>query len=244
MTAITYNNSIEVDMDDSLSPTCFEKRRKPMKEVSFSIETDFVECAHSPISEETVQLLWWSRDEMSRLRQSARELSTTIRENSDSQACPLVSAYKKTTLMLRNDLEALVKLSPTTPEQDLFRHCCKMDGRRGLERYTSKTYAANRHQDIVDYRNAVFQEQQRQRDDMNGSYLDEQLIAKVARESSRRARSFAVFLGETDSLISRAQVADRKPRRSAPRRSRTVSLTSRSHSSRSLSSGSIRTATQ
>ena len=235
---------MDVDGDVATLPRCNGKEQNLVVGVRFSTEIKFVDCKHSPLSEESVQSMWWNRDEVSRLRQSARELSATIRENSDVQNCPLVNAYKKTTLMLSNDLQALVKLSPTTPDQDLFRHCCKMDGRRGLERYSSKTFAASRHQDIVDCRNAVFQEQRRQKEELCGGELDPQLIAKVSREASRRARSFAVFLGEADSLISRAQQADRKPPRSTVRRSRTVSLTSRSLSSRSLSSGSLRAAAQ
>ena len=238
------------------------KRTSLHLSVTFNDEVEIVGTSVEPCEE----AMWWNREEMARSRQASRELSAKIRDTNDTKqqtSCGLTCAYKKTSLMLQNDLEALVRLSPTTPEQDLFRWCCKMDGRRGLERYASRYYAANRHEDIAESRRAVFQEQQRQRDeeqrwqdgdqqpaetagfglDMDGLEQKQCLIAKVARESSRRARSFALFMGEADYLISRAQqqVRDRKPsRRAAFRRSRGLShesVSSRNSSSRSLKEG-------
>jgi hypothetical protein len=223
----------------ALSPSTCDNSRDDKNEraVRFSPSIHVMECETPPLSQETSLNLWWTVEEMSYLKHEARELCATIRKTTPDHGCAVATAHEKTSLMLNKNLEALVQLSPSSPEQDLFRWGCKMDGRRGLERFASKSFAESRRQDVQDCRNAVLNEQQRQREK---AIHDQEVLAKVARESTRRARTFALFFGEADSLICRAQQTERRAARRARLRKRTVvNLSSRSLSSRSLSSGSL-----
>ena len=159
---------------------------------------------------------WLSQNEVAALQRNARDFSSELREgkfDNDSDKS-LIMAHQKTTLMLKNDLAKLVQLPRTTPVHDLAAGWCgKDDGRRGLERYASKKFATSRRWDLINYKMAVLLEQNRQRTAATakkGMLLDDKLIASIARKSSRRSRTFALFTGEADALAVRAQLVAEK----------------------------------
>ena len=163
---------------------------------------------------------WLSQNEVATLQRNARDFSSEFREgkidNDIDKA--LIMAHQKTTLMLKNDLAKLVQLPRTTPVHDLAAGWCgKDDGRRGLERYASKKFATSRRWDLINYKMAVLLEQNRQRTaaaakegSKKDMLLDDKLIAAIARKSSRRSRTFALFTGEADALAVRAQLVAEK----------------------------------
>ena len=163
---------------------------------------------------------WLSQNEVAALQRNARDFSCELREggiDNDSDKS-LIMAHQKTTLMLKNDLAKLVQLPRTTPVHDLAAGWCgKDDGRRGLERYASKKFATSRRWDLINYKMAVLLEQNRQRmaaaakeGGKKEMLLDDKLIASIARKSSRRSRTFALFTGEADALAVRAQLVAEK----------------------------------
>lgn len=139
---------------------------------------------------------WWLPDEVDRIRESSRRLSSFIRKKYLSEDVSM--AHRKTTLMLASDFKALLKLSRTTPDQDLRIWNRSCDGARGLERYACKDYACFRRKDITNTRTVVLAEQARQRQDRAH---DSDAISLVAKEASRRARTFAHMMGEADARV-------------------------------------------
>jgi hypothetical protein len=171
-----------------------------------------------------IEIKWWTSAELIVIRTSVKETVASLRGNGQPgehhqqrtvDSC-LAVAHHKTTLMLSSDFRGLMKLSPTTPEQDLYRWSSHDDGRRGLERFVSRDYCCFRRRDIASTRCGVIQEQFRQQ---QLGICEPELIAKLAREASRRARSFSLFMGEADALAAgTAQKAP--PTRKAPPRKR------------------------
>ena len=194
------------------------KRMRPP--VRFSdVEAEAIESHDESASPIPTSQLWWSQNEVSTLQRRAREFSCELREGKidEDGDHALLMAHQKTTLMLKNDLPRLVKLPKTTPVHDLaVGWCGKDDGRRGLERYASKKFATSRRWDLINYKMAVLLEQHRQRK-IGKREIDEKLIASIARKSSRRSRTFALFTGEADALAVRAQLLTENPSSHAAR---------------------------
>ena len=174
--------------------------------IRFDDSDAVIENNSEPLSKSTIESLWWTPEELLRMKKTAKDLSCVVRKIAEDRGCSVAKAFTKTSLMLSSDMKSLVQLTPTTPEQDLFRWCCKLDGRRGLERFASNEFARARRQELINYRAAVILEQERQRD-LNESNAD--LIAKAAREESRRSRTFALYMGEADAMAAKANTEGR-----------------------------------
>ena len=196
---------------------------QPSRKVGFVEEPSILNPDTEYYSDEDIAIRWFSPMELIQIKKSAKDFSTLLRRSKRSEETCLTMAHRKTTLMLKSDFKALVKLSPTTPDKDLHSWCTNNDGRRGLERFSSRDYCCFRRKDVIATRTAVFEEQARQ---CAKGLRDDEIIAKAARETSRRARSFALFFGEADSLEARGETANTKklphdpPERRAPPRKR------------------------
>lgn len=164
-------------------------------------------------------LKWWNADELQVIRQEAKSKAESLRERSASNPsnCCIALAHRKTTLMLASDFKNLMKLSRSTPDQDLHQWCSWNDGRRGLERFSSPNYWAFRRRDIASFRKGVVEEITRQRE---AGFYDPEIIGKLAREASRRPRTFALFLGGADALEARGIHDEPIPVRRVPPRKR------------------------
>jgi len=147
------------------------------------------------LSCEEVDLLWWTKKELLSSRSCAKDLSKQIRQ-SEMECTPITMALKKTKLMLGAEIQKLVRLPLSRPDEDLQEWCANDDGRRGLEKYASKEYAILRHGILCSTRIAVLTEQTAQH---KQGICDEELIAESSRKMSRCARTFALFMGEADS---------------------------------------------
>ena len=159
-------------------------------------------------SDDDVATKWFSNDDLARIKVHAKDLCNELRRSDSPQDTTLTIAHRKTSLMLKSDFKALVKLTPTTPDQDLTKWCSYTDGRRGLERFASRDYSIMRRNDISNTLQAV----------LNGAKLhhDAETIAHSAREASRRARTFARFFAAADADVSKN--AEESLQRRAPTR--------------------------
>jgi hypothetical protein len=137
---------------------------------------------------------WLMPQELEEIRLGAKRKCIELR-TIQYQNCDLCMAHRKITLMLKSDFKNIVKLSATTPDDDLSKWCSFEDGRRGLERFASHAYNVLRNNDIYQTRMSVLQEQCTQRE--QGIHCPER-IARVAQRASRRARTFARFFGAAD----------------------------------------------
>ena len=175
---------------------------KAKKRVRFSsANTRVINSVTEYYTDEDIAARWWSSNELVDVKKNAKLMSAAIRRQSASdEQCPIAVAHRKTTLMLASDFKGLVKLSPSTPDQDLANWCRSEDGRRGLERFSSRDYCSFRRMDVASTRHAVLAEQERQ---LESAIVDDNAIAQVYRSASRRARTFALFLGEADSIEAR-----------------------------------------
>jgi hypothetical protein len=173
------------------------------------IRFDDVDAVINPSPEyytdDDVVIRWFTMHELQQIKHQAKEYSITIRQSSTNQDTCLCVAHRKTSLMLKSDFKSLVKLSATTPDQDLSEWCSYEDGRRGLERFSSRDYAAFRRSDINLTRSAVIEEFARQR---NMLLFDEEAVANLARDASRRSRTFARFFAEADAGASKKTQLD------------------------------------
>jgi hypothetical protein len=192
--------------------------RKPFRPsvLRFEALDQIINPFHEYYTDDDTTLRWYSMEELQRIKLQAKEDSNAIRQSSTSQDTSLCVAHRKTSLMLKSDFKSLVKLSPTTPDQDLSDWCSFDDGRRGLERFASRDYAALRRSDIHTTRTSVIDEYARQRNMQN---VDHEAVANLARESSRRSRTFARFFAEADAGASKKTQHD-EPFRRLPSRCR------------------------
>jgi hypothetical protein len=188
---------------------------QPKKRVRFDRDKEVINPEAGYYTDEDVRIKWWGFDELDDIKQGAKEASIVLRKTIAVRECSLTMAHRKTSLILASDFKALIRLSPSTPDKDLQGWCSFDDGRRGLERFASKDYSCLRRQDITNTRESVMEEQQRQKETRK---RDPEVIARVARETSRRARTFALFFGEADAI---ERLAIREPtfeRRAPPRK--------------------------
>lgn len=162
---------------------------------------------------------WWTADDLQKIRQEAKRISGDLRGkgSANPSSCFLTMAHRKTTLMLASDFKNLMRLPRSTPDQDLHQWCSWGDGRRGLERFSSQAFWCFRRKDITSYRGGIVEEYAKQR---QAGYHDAEVIGKLAREASRRPRTFALFMGEADALEASSILADAVPVRRAPPRKR------------------------
>ena len=185
--------------------------------IRFDNMDDIINPMPEYYSDDDIRIRWYTMDELQQIKQQAKEYSSTIRQSNSSQVSCLCSAHRKTSLMLKSDFKSLVKLSQTTPDQDLSEWCSFEDGRRGLERFSSRDYAAFRRSDINLTRTSVIEEFARQRTML---FFDYEAVANHARDASRRARTFARFFAEADAGASKkTQRDDIPPVRTTPSRS-------------------------
>lgn len=175
-------------------------RRRP-RTVTISDCVSTINPAIEYYTDEDIEAKWFSAVELRSIKVRAKDTSNELRkESEDSRQCCIAVAHRKTTLMLKSDFRNLVKLSPSTPDQDLSTWCARDDGRRGLERFASRDYAALRRIDISNTRQAVIEEHHRQKT-TNTSNLE--VIANLSREASRRARTFSRFIAAADTSASK-----------------------------------------
>jgi hypothetical protein len=172
-------------------------------------------------TDEDTKIKWWGNDALLQIRQRVKALSALLRHRAKSHDCDLTMAHHKTTLILASDFHSLIKLTPSSPDQDLAKWCSQDDGRRGLERFSSKVYHCFRRRDVTDTRKAVIREQERQRAQ---KICDPEAIAQISAKGSRRARNFALFFGGADAkqILKREQEAP--ARRAPPRKRSKISL--------------------
>jgi hypothetical protein len=171
---------------------------QPKRRVRFDRDKEMMNPEAGYYTDEDIRIRWWGFDELGDIKQRAKETSIVLRKvASAGNDCSLTMAHRKTSLILASDFKALIRLSPSTPDKDLQEWCSFDDGRRGLERFASKDYSCLRRQDINNTRESVLDEQQRQKEIMT---YDPEVLARVAREASRRARTFALFFGEADAF--------------------------------------------
>lgn len=156
----------------------------------FQVETDIINPEPEFWREEDVQTKWHSKEDLEMIQLRAKDLSIELRQSIRPQDTALTIAHQKTSLMLHSNLQALVKLSHSTPDQDLAKWCAFTDGRRGLESLASRYYRAMRHNDISATRRAVLQSVRLMQ--------DPETIARLSRVVSRRARTFAHYLAVAD----------------------------------------------
>lgn len=168
--------------------------------IRFDDMDDIINPSPEYYNDDDIRIKWYTMDELQQIKQQAKDFSNSIRQTSSSEDTCLCTAHRKTSLMLKSDFKSLVKLSQTTPDQDLSEWCSYEDGRRGLERFSSRDYAAFRRSDINLTRTSVIEEFERQRSML---FFDEEAVANHAREASRRARTFARFFAEADAGASR-----------------------------------------
>ena len=184
--------------------------------IRFDSIDDIINPTPEYYTEDDICTRWYTMEELQFIKQLAKEDSNSIRQSSAGKDTCLCVAHRKTSLMLKSDFKSLVKLSPTTPDHDLSEWCSYDDGRRGLERFASRDYAALRRRDIHITRTSVIEEFARQR---NMFVFDHESVANLAREASRRSRTFARFFAEADAGAARKS-HETEPLRKLPSRCR------------------------
>ena len=190
------------------------KAHKPKRRVRFCREKKVINPRKEYYTDEDIRTKWWAMDELNEIKTEAKAMSNVLRKGVKMEHCDLTLAHRKTTLILASNFKALMNLPSTTPDQDLQRWCHQNDGRRGLERFSSRDYCCFRRRDILNTRNTVLQEQARQ--SFEGMY-DDEVMAKRARAASRRSRTFSLFFGEADAAEAR-RIQDAPERRAPPRK--------------------------
>lgn len=187
------------------------------RRVRFSREQDKILNPQTEYyTDEDISTKWWAMDDLAEIRERAKSMSALLRHHAKKHDCDLTMAHRKTTLILASDFGSLIKLTRSSPDQDLANWCSHDDGRRGLERFSSKVYHCFRRRDVVESRKAVIDEQARQR---SQKIFDPEAIAQASAKISRRSRNFALFFGGADAkqVLKRGQEA---PSRRAPPRKR------------------------
>lgn len=203
---------------------------KSKKRVRFASEKQIVNPVKEYYTDEDIQTKWWTADGLYDIKVQAKKMSSTIRRQGSSQSCRITMAHRKTSLMLAGDFKSLLRLTQTSPDQDLQQWCSNDDGRRGLERFSSRDYCCLRRRDIMGTRKAVLTEQKLQ---SQTRVRDEEAIARLSREASRRERTFSAYLAEADAkqlrgerprpkttTTTKSQRREAPPQRRAPPRKR------------------------
>jgi hypothetical protein len=169
-----------------------------VRKVNFGGRRVISERKQQAIDADDMRVRWWSKQDLEEIKQAAKETSLRLRRQAKERGCCVETAHKKTSLMLSHNFQELVKLSASSPDEDLRHWCARSDGRRGLERHACREYGSRRKDDVMNTRTAVFQEQERLRAEGFTAMDAPEAVAKVSREKSRRARTFSLFMGEAD----------------------------------------------
>lgn len=210
--ASSYSTTKKVS---SKSPPVVVTSCSKTRRVNFGGSTVINEGLEESICDAEIQQRWWTPEDLDDIKRRAKEMSIRLRQQAKEKGCYIGMAHKKTSLMLTNNFPELVKLSPSSPDQDLGHWCARSDGRRGLERFASREYGICRKDDVLDARDAVFREQERQRKSHEQSSssmvpLDAESMAKISKEKSRRSRTFSLFMGEADAQAAARMVAQER----------------------------------
>lgn len=194
--AARYNNVEPMMMDPIIDPSRHHCTASTGgRRVNFGASKIINEGGYEYITQEEMITRWWSQEDLEDIKRDAKIMSLKLRKLAKERGCYVETAHKKTSLMLTNDFQELVKMSASSPDQDLRHWTARSDGRRGLERFACRDYGNVRKDDVLGTRAAVFEEQERQRKTMVSS---PELIAKVSKAKSRRSRTFSLFMGEAD----------------------------------------------
>lgn len=206
--APSYVSMTDSSLDKQFSLSCTIKshpllgdtrKRTSEKRVRFSHNNQVHEPDEKYYTDQDIATKWWTTDELLAIRSLAKCMGSVLRKLSPRTGCSLSMAHRKTTLMLTADFKSLIKLGGNTPDQDLSLWCSQTDGRRGLERFSSRDYHILRKRDIISTRMAVLGEQARQRQQKPSIVdFDVEAIATASRELSRRARTFSLFMAAAD----------------------------------------------
>lgn len=148
-----------------------------------------------------IERVWWSGDELQSIKKRAKQMCCRLRKRLEPEVCPVSDAYQKTKMVLNSDTKHPALCLANGLGGDLYQWCTSMDGRRGLERFASREFAALRRKDVIDTRSAVMQEQKQQ---AQAGERNAEAIANVAKLSSKTARVFAAFMGDADANVSLA----------------------------------------
>lgn len=205
---VHFSHPLRIHLAESLLPQRSKRR------VQFDIGEHVINPGTEYYTDDDIRIKWWGMDELATIRNEAKEMSRFLRKHEE---CDLTMGHRKTSLMLASDFKSLVKLGTETPDHHLRKWCAQDDGRRGLERFASKDYCCFRRRDINHTRSAVIAEQRKQKEH---GFVDVEVTAQLARDASRRARSFAVFFAEADAAIVRAEEIRQPSFRRAPPRKR------------------------
>lgn len=103
--------------------------------------------------------------------------------------------------------------------QSLVDWCSEMESQRGLERWSSKLHGFIRGKNVNEVKHAVLLEQARQ---FIVNQPNQEEIARVAYEASKRARAFARLLGEADAAAAAGTGKSRRKRTEPTYRCETV----------------------
>lgn len=147
-----------------------------------------------------IERVWWTGEELLSIKKRAKQMCSRLRKKQEvDEVCPISDAYQKTKMVLNSDAKHPALCLAEDLDSELYHWCAATDGRRGLERFASREFAALRRKDVIDTRSAVMQEQARQ---LQIGEKDEEALAGVAKLTSKTARVFAAFLGEADANAS------------------------------------------
>jgi hypothetical protein len=165
------------------------------------------------LSDGDVQALWFDSEELLDIKNRAKTTCLRVSQIEDDESDASASskkeekdhftlAHRKTTLILAADFRGLLKLSQSSPVEDLIPWCSSRLECRGLERFACRDYNLFRQKDIRTTRRGVLNWQKENLLDHppNNSCSAVDSLANIARKASRRARTFAHFLGEADAL--------------------------------------------
>lgn len=181
-----------VDRNWDQIPASFDRtnRRSRHRRVLFNPKVRTVKNP-SILSTNDIQNIWWSSEELVSIKKNAKRMCLVLRKS-----------YGGTGLLNCHEKQGGLVFASDIP--DLYQWFCFTDGRRGLERFASKSFAIRRHRDIMDTRLAVMREQARWSElttTIDHGQHDE-AIARVAKLASENARAFATWMGEADSHAS------------------------------------------
>jgi hypothetical protein len=115
-------------------------RDSSKKRVRFNFEKRCLDPVSKYYDDNDIVAKWYTANDLLFIKENAKNQSATIRRSGPSEECRLTMAYRKTSLMLAGDFKELVKLPTSSPDQDLRQWCSWNDGRRGLERFSSREY--------------------------------------------------------------------------------------------------------
>jgi len=217
----TMSYLLDDDDDDDLSLiTTVIPKRKHVRIVAEPQILDHVRPL-SDMSASERQMLWWQKDEYEQVKASAKAKCRELRKrNKNTVKTCIANAYEQACAVANSNLELDDPIRPDSvslagpkkkilvslwisltfsflPLQSLVGWCVNAESPRGLERWSSKLHGFLRGKHVSEVKHAVLLEQARQ---FLAAQRDQDEIARVAQEASKRARAFAQLLGQADAL--------------------------------------------